>query len=263
MSDKVRILSLPIVKYMKKLALLGRKLGHTFSPKYFAEKFRKEGIEDFEYGTLELEDIRDFPDAVRERQDLVGLNVTIPYKTDVIKYLDGLDETASTIGAVNTILVENGRLTGYNTDVIGFMRSLEDFLPEGFEGKALVLGTGGSSKAVHFVLDKLKIPFNFISRKPVDHGFTYDQLDSDVMDGVSLIINTTPLGMYPEVDQCPDIPYESLDNGYYLFDLIYNPEETLFMKKGKEQGAKVTNGYAMLEHQAEASWEIWSTAHGK
>lgn len=250
-------------KKTKKLALLGKKLGHTFSPRYFAAKFSREGIVDYEYGTLELQSISEFPHALQSNPGLVGLNVTIPYKTAVIKYLDDLDETAAVIGAVNTIRVRHGKLTGYNTDVIGFRRSLENFLPEGFDGKALILGTGGSSKAVQFVLEELKIPFKFTSRKPLEGGYTYDELSKSVMDDFSLIINTTPQGMYPEVNQCPDIPYEVLDDGYFLFDLIYNPEETLFMKKGIERGAKVTNGYEMLKQQAEASWEIWNRENEK
>ncbi len=250
-------------KKKKKLALLGRKLGHTFSPRYFGDKFVRERIGDYEYGTLELEHISEFPDALKSNPDLVGLNVTIPYKTAVMKYLDNLDETAAAIGAVNTIRIQDGELTGYNTDVIGFRRSLEEFLPEDFDGKALVLGTGGSSKAVRYVLEKLEIPFKFTSRKPLKEGYTYDELNKTMMHDFSLIINTTPLGMYPEVDHCPDIPYEALDDMCFLFDLIYNPEETLFMKRGKEQGAKVTNGYEMLKQQAEASWEIWNHENAK
>lgn len=247
-----------MVQKKKKLVLLGRQLGHTFSPRYFAEKFTKEGIEDYEYGTMELEKISEFPAAVQANPDLIGFNVTIPYKMEVMEYLDSLDETAAAIGAVNTIRIHNGGLTGYNTDVIGFRRSLEAFLPLEFKGNALILGTGGSSKAVRYVLEQLKIPFKMISRRPVKEGYTYDQLDEKKMKGVSLVINTTPLGMYPEVERCPDIPYDALDESYYLFDLIYNPEETLFMKKGKQRGAQVTNGYMMLEQQAEASWEIWT-----
>lgn len=243
----------------KKLALLGRHLGHTFSPRYFAEKFSREGIGRYEYGTIEIADISDFPEALRVRPDLVGLNVTIPYKSEVIEYLDTLDETAAAIGAVNTIRIQDAGLTGYNTDVIGFQRSLTGFIPDDFKGNALILGTGGSSKAVRYVLEKLEIPVKFISRKPVEEGYTYEQLDRNIMKDISLIINTTPLGMYPDVDRCPEIPYEALDESYYLFDLIYNPDETLFMKKGKHYGAQVTNGYAMLEQQAEASWEIWTS----
>lgn len=248
---------------MKKLALLGRKLGHSFSPTYFAEKFKKEGIEEYTYETIEMTEISEFPEVLQADPDLVGFNVTIPYKTSIMPYLDELDETARHIEAVNTIVVREGRLKGYNTDVVGFRKSLQGFLPHDFQGKALVLGTGGSSKAVQYVLDKLKIPIKFISRKPVANGYTYEQLDGRMMKEVSLIINTTPVGMYPLVDQCPELPYQALGEGHYLYDLIYNPEETLFMVRGKEQGAKVTNGYEMLELQAEASWEIWSSVYGK
>lgn len=243
---------------MKKLALLGKQLGHTFSPRYFADKFTREGIDGYEYGTLELENISEFPAQVQANLDLIGFNVTIPYKMEVMEYLDHLDETAAAIGAVNTIRIHEGELTGYNTDVIGFRRSLEAFLPEHFKGSALILGTGGSSKAVRYVLEQLKIPFKMVSRRPVKEGYTYEQLDESTVKEVALIINTTPLGMYPEVGRCPEIPYDALDENHYLFDLIYNPEVTLFMKKGKQQGAQVTNGYMMLEQQAEASWEIWT-----
>ena len=247
---------------MKKLALLGRHLGHTFSPSYFAEKFQREGIEGFEYGTIEMAEITEFPAVLEKDPALVGFNVTIPYKTDIIPYLDALDETAAFIGAVNTIQVREGRLKGFNTDVIGFRKSLENFLPEDFAGRALILGTGGSSRAVEFVLDKMKIPFHFVSRKAIPRGYTYGQLTADIMETVSLIINTTPLGMFPDTGRAPDIPYHLLDESYYLFDLIYNPPETRFMERGKVQGAQVKNGYEMLELQAEASWEIWN-AHGR
>lgn len=243
---------------MKKLALLGRRLGHTFSPRYFADKFVAESIEGYEYGTMELGDISEFPAALESNPDLIGLNVTIPYKLEVIEYLDKLDETAEAIGAVNTIRVHEEGLTGYNTDVIGFRRSLKAFLPAGFDGKALVLGTGGSSKAVRYVLDEMGIPYKMVSRNPMAGGYTYEELDEETFKAFSLIVNTTPLGMYPEIDRCADIPYPVMDEDYYLFDLIYNPEETLFMKKGKQQGAQVSNGYVMLEQQAEASWEIWT-----
>lgn len=242
----------------KKLVLLGRHLGHTFSPRYFADKFTREGVTDYEYGTLELADIQDFPDAVAANPELVGMNVTIPYKSQVIPYLDGLDETAEAIGAVNTIRFNEGRRTGFNTDVTGFRRTLEAFIPGEFNGKALILGTGGSSKAVRYVLTKMKIPFMLVSRRPVAGGCTYDELDGNTLLDYPLIINTTPLGMYPDTDLFPLIPYEVIDSGFYLFDLVYNPEETQFLKKGKDQGANVTNGYKMLEEQAEASWEIWT-----
>lgn len=247
---------------MKKLALLGRKLGHTFSPKYFAEKFKREKISGYEYRTMELENITDFPAAWSRDSDLIGCNVTIPYKTEVIPYLDELDETAGAIGAVNTIRIHNGYLKGYNTDVIGFRRSLLHFLPTDFQGMALVLGTGGSSKAVGFVLQKLEIPFKFVSRNPIANGYTYDQLDETLIKKHRLIVNTTPLGMYPDVERCPDIPYSALGQNHYLFDLIYNPEVTLFMEKGQARGAQVRNGYDMLVQQAEASWEIWNRAYG-
>lgn len=243
---------------MRKLALLGKQLGHTFSPRYFADKFEREGISGVEYGTMELEKIDEFLDAIARRPDLVGMNVTIPYKTAVMDYLDDLDETADRIGAVNTIRFGKDGLKGYNTDAIGFQRTLEGFIPMGFSGKALILGTGGSSKAVRFVLEKLNIPFKFISRTARENGFSYEEVNESVMMEHTLIVNTTPLGMYPNVSAAPDLPYDFIGEQHYLYDLIYNPEETLFMKKGKLRGATVINGYAMLIQQAEAAWEIWN-----
>ncbi len=207
---------------------------------------------------MELDEITKFPDAVKKDPELFGLNVTIPYKEAVIPYLDIVDKTAKAIGAVNTIRVEKDRLTGYNTDVIGFRRSLKNFIPEGFSSRALILGTGGAGKAVKYVLLEMDIPYKIVSRREVPNGYTYGDLTAEMMEDYRLIINTTPLGMFPEVDQCPDLPYDALGEAHYLYDLIYNPEETLFMKKGVEKGAKVKNGYEMLEQQAEGSWEIWN-----
>lgn len=243
---------------MKKLALLGKHLGHTFSPRYFKEKFENENIIGFSYGTLELDDISKFPSALKKEPELIGLNVTIPYKEAVIPYLDCLDEIAKAIGAVNTIRVEKTRLVGFNTDVIGFKRSLVNFIPENFDSEALILGTGGAGKAVKFVLSEMDVPYKVVSRRPVPEGLTYGDLTRESIKDYRLIINTTPLGMYPEVEACPDLPYKGLESSHYLYDLIYNPEETLFMKKGKEQGALVKNGYEMLVQQAEGSWEIWN-----
>lgn len=243
---------------MKELALLGRQLTHSFSPDYFAEKFKAENISGFHYGILEIPDIRQFPKELNEHPDLVGMNVTIPYKEEVIPYLDRLDETAEAVHAVNTIRFGEEGLVGYNTDVTGFDRSLQEFIPDDFAGSALVLGTGGSSKAVRFVLKKRGITHWMVSRHPSANQMAYEDLSSAIIREHHLIINTTPLGMYPQTEACPDIPYDALTSDHYLFDLIYNPAETLFLKKGKRRGAFVKNGYRMLIEQAEAAWEIWT-----
>lgn len=243
---------------MKELALLGRQLTHSFSPDYFAEKFKAENISGFHYGILEIPDIRQFPKELNEHPDLVGMNVTIPYKEEVIPYLDRLDETAEAVHAVNTIRFGEEGLVGYNTDVTGFDRSLQEFIPDDFAGSALVLGTGGSSKAVRFVLEKREIPYRMVSRSPASDHLGYEDLTPEVIRKYHLIVNTTPLGMYPHTDACPDIAYDALGGDHYLFDLIYNPAETLFLKKGKRRGARVKNGYRMLIEQAEAAWEIWT-----
>lgn len=243
---------------MKELALLGRQLTHSFSPDYFAEKFKSENISGYYYGIMEIPDIRQFSEEIRRRPRLTGMNVTIPYKEEVIPYLDRLDETAEAVHAVNTIRFGKEGLIGYNTDVTGFDRSLQEFIPDDFAGSALVLGTGGSSKAVRFVLKKRGIPYMMVSRSPASDHLGYEDLTPSVIRKHHLIVNSTPLGMYPDTDACPDLPYDALGNDHYLFDLIYNPAETLFLKKGKRRGAYVKNGYRMLIEQAEAAWEIWT-----
>lgn len=244
----------------RQFGLIGYPLGHSFSAAYFKEKFSNEGIA-AEYSNYPLEEIGAFEALVREHPGLMGLNVTIPYKKEIIPYLDALDQTARTLKAVNTVVFcrKGGRLSllGYNTDVTGFERSLTEHLKP-HHRKALVLGTGGSSRAVEFVLEKLGIEFFRVSRSRGEDVTTYGELDRDFVGGCTLIVNTTPLGMYPGVDTCPDIPYETLHNGHLLFDLVYNPAETLFLSNGRKQGAHTVNGYDMLVYQAEASWEIWN-----
>jgi shikimate dehydrogenase len=188
--------------------------------------------------------------------DLCGFNVTIPYKEQIIPFLDDLDSPAKTIGAVNTVVVKNGRLIGYNTDFEGFKSSLLPFLPKR-PIKALILGTGGASKAVAYALRTLNIPYLFISRNP-DKGLTYQSLSKEIMAEYSLVINTTPIGMFPNIDQFPDIPYPFLTSQHLLYDLVYNPALTTFLKKGQMQGAQILNGLKMLELQAEKAWEIWN-----
>lgn len=247
---------------MRLFGLIGYPLGHSFSASFFNEKFEKEGIE-ARYRNFPLEKIEDFQILLQNEPQLAGLNVTVPYKQEIIPYLDTLSTTASVIQAVNTISLrkENGKvlLEGDNTDVTGFRRSLEQHLkPQ--HTSALVLGTGGSSKAVHYVLDKLGIPFVRVSRSEGEGRITYEDLDSKMVSITPLIINTTPLGMYPDVGTFPGIPYNKLTPDHLLFDLVYNPELTAFLEKGRASGAQCVNGQNMLIYQALASWEIWNAS---
>ena len=242
---------------MKIYGLIGFPLEHSFSGKYFAEKFRKEAIRDCEYRLFPLQNIWGFEKL--KQQDIAGLNVTIPYKEQIIPYLDDLDEHASAIGAVNVIQFKNGKTKGYNSDYYGFKESLLNFLPKEFSSKALILGTGGASKAIKQVLSDLSIPYKVVSRKE-GYDYTYEELNSkpEILEEFHLLINSTPLGTYPKVEENPDLNYEALNQNHYLYDLVYNPSETAFMKAGKMQGAKTINGLEMLIGQAEKSWEIWN-----
>lgn len=248
---------------MKKFGLVGYPLSHSFSKKYFAEKFLKEGIEDAVYDNYEIEDVAvSLKKAIAEQKgELKGLNVTIPHKQNVIPLLDELDEAAADIGAVNVIKVfSDGKLKGYNSDYYGFKKSLENFVGlENIKGlKALILGTGGASKAVRKALEDLSIDYQYVSRTSSDGVIAYSDITDEIISEYKLIINSTPLGMYPKVDNCPALPYDKIGEGYYLYDLVYNPEETLFMKKGRDNGAKAIHGLEMLHLQAEKAWEIWN-----
>jgi shikimate dehydrogenase len=246
---------------MRVYGLIGYPLTHSFSKKYFTEKFEKEGISGCVYENFEIPAIDAFPALVRERKNLKGLNVTIPYKQEVMPFLSGLDSSAERVGAVNVIkLYEDGRLVGFNSDYYGFRQALlEDFLPEDRNGiAALVLGTGGASKAVRVALEDLNIPYRQVSRRATEESMAYQELSEEVVQQHRLIINTTPLGMYPKTDTAPDLPYTALTSGHFLFDLVYNPAQTLFMKKGAARGARVKNGLRMLHLQAEKAWEIWN-----
>lgn len=240
--------------------LIGKKLGHSFSAEFFNKKFRDEKIDET-YRLFEIPSIEDFPKLLAENPDLKGLNVTIPYKRDVISFLSGLSVEAKAIGAVNVIKISRGKegitLTGYNSDSIGFEESLKPLLNKSID-KALVLGTGGASKAVCYVLRKLGIEPTYVSRTPKEGQLTYKDLNKSIIDSHLLIVNTTPLGMMPEIDTCPPIPYNLLTTRHICYDLVYNPLETLFLKKSKEAGAKIKNGMEMLELQALASWDIWN-----
>ncbi len=236
--------------------LIGKPLTHSFSQRWFTAMFEREGIPFHRYDLLPLEGIDDLPRLLKETQGLAGLNVTIPYKTAVMPLLDAIDPLAAAVGAVNTIAIQNGRTTGYNTDVEGFRSTLLPLL-KGVKPRALVLGTGGASRAVAFVLREQGIKFRIVSRSAQRGDLTWDLLDPIVAKVCTLIINTTPLGMYPDVEAAPPLPYDAIGPKHVLIDLVYNPEETTFMRLGKAKGATVVNGMRMLEAQAEAAWRIW------
>ncbi len=245
---------------MHQLGLIGYPLTHSFSKKYFSEKFEEEGIPDFHYELYPIEDITELPNLLNN-PTIKGLNVTIPYKQAVMPYLDEIDEAAAEVGAVNTILKKNGKVKGYNSDIYGFEVSLVNFLhttPPITELKALILGTGGAAKAVKYVLEKLGIYYQFVSRKKKKDCLTYESLTAAKLKDYQLVINTTPLGMSPNYETCPDLPYEATSDQHYFYDLVYNPAETLFLKKGAQQGASTKNGLEMLILQAEKSWRIWT-----
>ncbi len=248
-------------RYKYLFGLIGFPLSHSFSKKYFSAKFEKEGIEEFYYELFPLESIEEFPNLIGKNPNLIGLNVTVPYKEAVIPFLDELDESAAAVNAVNVISIQPDKRVGYNSDVYGFQKSLENFLTEvgrkPNDLKALILGTGGAAKAVQFVLTTMQIPFLTVSRSAHKGKLTYDDLDQRCISSHKLIINTTPLGMAPNVHTCPPIPYENMEPDHLLFDLVYNPETTLFLEKGFLQGAKGKNGMEMLHLQAERAWEIW------
>jgi shikimate dehydrogenase len=246
---------------MKVFGLIGKPLTHSFSPAYFREKFSRENLPECDYRLFPLDDISDLPELLRNNPQIKGLNVTIPYKTDVIGLLDTLDETAQQIGAVNTIKITRQNnalfLKGYNTDSFGFLHSCEGLQNN---NNALIIGTGGSAKAVQYALQSLGIQYLSVSRNPSGaKEISYHDLTAEVLNRYKLLINTTPLGMFPNTLEAPPLPYAHIGNGHFLFDLIYNPPETLFMAKGKAAGAKIQNGELMLELQAERAWEIWNS----
>lgn len=242
---------------MQKFGLIGFPLSHSFSKKYFTEKFLRESILNASYELFPIENINILPDLLRSEPLLCGLNVTIPYKQQVMPFLDELSPVVKEINACNCIKIENGKLVGYNTDVIGFEISLKKKLKPHHK-KALILGTGGAAKAVEFVLRKNGIDYLQVSRNKSDDAISYNELDNEILSSHHLIINTTPLGMFPEIDKAPPISYTKIGASHYLFDLVYNPSETLFLKQGRLLGAATENGADMLIDQAEASWDIWN-----
>ena len=237
--------------------LIGYPLGHSFSERYFAEKFASQCIKEVEYRNFPLEKIDQLPRLLGEHPDLCGFNVTIPYKEQIIPYLDKLDEEAARIGAVNCVRIDNGKLMGYNADVYGFEQSLLTLIGSN-RPATLILGSGGASKAVRYVLERLGMPYKEVSRTKRQDNLTYGELSRSVMESHRLIVNTTPLGTFPDTESAPDIPYELLGATHFLFDLVYNPPLTRFLSLGQTRGAAIKNGYDMLVGQAEKSWEIWN-----
>jgi shikimate dehydrogenase len=249
-----------VEKKNKVYGLLGRAIGYSFSRRYFIEKFEKLEIDDSEYVNFDIPSIEDFPTVIKKQQaQLHGMNVTIPYKQEVIPFLDKLDKTAKKIGAVNTIkFTKKGLLKGYNTDVVGFENSLTPFL-KNHHKRALILGTGGASKAIAFSLKRLGIKYRFVSRNPLKKKeISYDSITEKTMKNYTILINSSPVGTFPDVHLMPQIPYIWITDQHLLFDLIYNPSETSFLKEGKKKGAAIKNGLQMLELQAEESWRIWN-----
>jgi shikimate dehydrogenase len=242
----------------RRFGLLGRNISYSFSKGYFTEKFNNEVFTGNSYENFDIADINDFTELVKNNPELKGLNVTIPYKEQVIPFLDKLSKKASLIGAVNTIkFTKKGKLKGYNTDYYGFKKSLEPLL-EPHHKKALILGTGGASKGVAFALDELNIPYTFVSREAKENIIDYDLINATTFDNYQIIINCTPVGTSPNITACPSLPYEFFTEKHIAYDLIYNPEETQFLKNAKEHGAVIKNGYDMLIFQAEKAWKIWN-----
>jgi shikimate dehydrogenase len=242
-------------------ALIGRNISYSFSRGYFTKKFKKLGLEKHTYINFDFQELKELPTALKTyKNTLQGMNVTIPYKLEIMKFLEEIDEEAKKIGAVNTIKIQaNGKLKGYNTDVYGFQKSLEPLLQEKHK-KALILGTGGASKAVAYALQNLGIAYTYVSRTPKDNNtINYQEITKEILLEHLLIINCTPLGTHPNIENHPDIPYSYITKNHILYDLIYNPSETTFLTKGKKKGATIKNGMEMLEQQAEKAWEIWNT----
>jgi shikimate dehydrogenase len=242
----------------KKFGLIGKDISYSFSKKYFTEKFAQDLYEDCSYENFDIPNIEDFPSILKNNPNLKGLNVTIPYKESIIPYLDTVSDKAFQIGAVNVIrFTKKGNLKGYNSDWFGFKKSLEPLL-QVYHKKALILGTGGAAKAVAFALDQLGITYSFVSREANPNTIDYSLINATTFDNHQIIINCTPVGTSPNKKEFPPIPYNYFSKQHIAFDLIYNPEETQFLKKAKKQGAVTKNGYEMLVFQAEKAWKIWN-----
>ena len=241
---------------MKTFGLLGKNISYSFSRGYFTEKFNTLELTDYEYVNFDLPSIELLPSILND--NVLGFNVTIPYKEAVMEFLDAVSDEAKEIGAVNTVKVENGKLKGFNTDYVGFEESIKPLL-KSHHKKALILGTGGASKAVKYVLERLKIQYRVVSRNPSKGQFSYNDITKKIIEEHTIIINCTPLGTFPNIDNSPDIPYKYLNNNHLLYDLIYNPAKTTFLAEGERKGATIFNGQKMLELQAEKAWEIWNS----
>lgn len=241
----------------KQFGLIGKNIEYSFSRKFFSEKFSSDNkYSNYDYTNYDIESIHDLNNVFNSK-NLCGLNVTIPYKEKIISFLDKISDEAKQIGAVNTICFENGSKVGYNTDIFGFTESLKMNKIDNIDS-ALILGTGGAAKTIIYFCNKNNIPFNVVSRQESNLNLSYNELNEDIFKKRVLIVNCTPLGTYPDIKKCPKLPYELINKENILFDLVYNPSETLFMKKGKEIGCKTLNGYQMLRLQAEMSWKIWA-----
>ena len=244
------------MKKSKKFGLIGKNIDYSFSKKYFSEKFKKENL-DHTYSNFDIVNISEI-ESILQNNSISGYNVTIPYKEEIIKFLDEIDEVAKDIGAVNTIKKIDNRNIGFNTDAIGFEKSLLPLIENKIPKNALILGSGGASKAVKYVLKKLKINYSTVSRKEGKSEFIYENLNEVILNKFKMIINCSPVGTFPNINNCPNIPYEFLTKDHILYDLVYNPIESLFLKKGKELGCKTKNGLEMLEIQANESWSVWN-----
>jgi shikimate dehydrogenase len=243
---------------MKVFGLIGKGIDYSFSKKYFSERFTNTNATDCSYQNFDIDSIADFPNVIAQNPDLMGLNVTIPYKETIIPFLDYLSKKAEQIGAVNVIrLTKKRKLKGYNSDYYGFKKSLTSILQPHHQ-KALILGTGGASKAVAFALKEMNIPYDFVSREGQENTISYERINATTFDNYQIIINSTPLGTSPNTEEFPPIPYHFFTEKHLAFDLIYNPEETQFLKKSKKKGALTKNGMDMLVFQAEKAWEIWN-----
>ena len=243
---------------MGRYGLIGKNISYSFSEGYFRKKFKELGLDQHSYENFDLPQIQDFSELLKTQPQLKGLNVTIPYKEVIIPYIDRLDEEAARVGAVNTIRVTHEGLIGYNTDIYGFRTSLEPLL-HAHHHSALVLGTGGASKAVAHVLRELGISFTYVSRNPGAGQLAYQQLDEKELSAHFLLVNTTPLGTWPHTEEKPSLPYTHITRKHLLYDLIYNPAKTAFLLEGERRGAQIKNGLEMLQQQAEKSWEIWNS----
>ncbi len=241
---------------MKQLGLIGKNISYSFSEKYFNTKFKELGLSDYNYQIFDLDSI-DEVNQLFENQDLIGFNITIPYKQAIIPFLDELSDEAEKIGAVNCVKILNGKKIGYNTDAFGFEESFKPLL-KNHHKKALILGNGGATKAVEYILKKLRIDYHIVTRKD-DEYLNFEELNQSHLNEHSIIINCTPVGTFPNITVAPNLPYESINSTHYLYDLIYNPEETQFLQNGKQKQAQIKNGLEMLHQQAEKAWEIWNS----